>query len=348
MRFFKPAELGPEALDAARGTVLDAVGATALGRALLRAVDALGVDIQFTNSVQKDTGLHTEAFGLYDARSNTIYINASCPLHEQLHYFAHEARHALQMQESSHIYKRHSFSEHDISPLTHIYMMRLREMDADVFAVHFMAQHDIQTGSGHFAAMMKSSKGLFQAQSHNREGLYKSFFTEWSENGHPDNMDGAAHAAAAAFLRNTELLRTYNNFALDVWEKAIWEPLQKGAEKPHSAEANTFSAIFNQSAPDQSPRDVFNHHAKAYGKILTKEGAPDYLRGIKPEDLVQSICAENTDADPWKTTGGALEKAVGKFTHAKEFFKSSPLKPANSNKPSPAAQAVKITPPRRR
>lgn len=316
---------------AARREALAAVRQTRLGRALLSALGKAQVKIVFKDHI--DSGdENTRIYGLYDSRINTLFVDARAPLHAQLHFFAHEARHALQMHEEV---KLNAASEgvsiNLISPVTQLYLTRLREMDADVFAVHFVAQHDLHTGSNHFGEMNKRSGFFFQDDTYNRAGLYGAFLDRWLEQGRPRDMSAAAQAVAVSFMQNTALLNTYNNFALHVWEKTTGQAMEEHAQKPHSQYHKDFRALALAKETAQKPRDIFNARAAVYGKILVRSGGPDYLKDVAPEALCKHVCESNTQADPWYTTNYGFERAIEKFNRAVAHYRSDPPSAHNDN-----------------
>jgi len=334
MRTDKPAMTEEEA--AARKEVLSAVRQTRLGRALLSALGKARVKIVFSDHIDSGDG-NTQVHGLYDSRINTLFVDARAPLHAQLHFFAHEARHALQIREER---KLNAASEtasiYLLSPVTQLYLMRLREMDADVFAVHFVAQHDLHTGSGHFNEMKKRGGFFSSSDPYNRASLYEAFLERWTEQGKPRDLSGAAQAVAASFMENTALLNAYNNFALHVWEKTAWQGAVDHAQKPRSAYYRDFRAAALAKDNAQKPKDIFNARAAAYGKILVRSGGPDYLKGVSSDALLEHVCESNTKADPHSTTNYRFERAIEKFNEAIDHYTRPAAAAANSNaRPAP-------------
>jgi len=327
---------------AARKRVLQTVRQTRLGRSLLAALGKAQVKIVFSTDVNTVAGLARESNvkGFYDPRSKTLYVDAAMPLHAQLHFFAHEARHALQMEQERKINREAKTSSvHLISPVTHLYLTRLREIDADVFAVCFVAKLDLDTGSDHSNKMRERSGFFFMTDPYSRAGLYDAFIENWREQEAPRDMARAARAVVVAFVKNTELLNTYNNFSLHIWEKMMWNALFEHAQKPATAFYKDFSAAAQKKDNVESPRDIFNSRAAAYSNLLVKSGAPDYLSGIKVDDLTQYICEENTEADPWQTTNYAYERAIDRFGDAVKHYAAAPEKPANAPAPNVQTRA---------
>lgn len=342
---------------AIKDAVLSTVKETKLGRALLQALDRAKVDIVFVNEVraeqvtggtaQKTQGADTRCFGLYDARNNTIYVDARAPLHAQLHFFAHEARHALQMAETRRMYQENLGGINDLSPVTHLYVMRLREMDADVFAVHFLARHDRETGSNHFAKMSERGGFLLRNDPYSRAALYEAFFDRWNQIGRPDDLGQAGSAAAVAFIDNTAILNTYNNFALHVWEKAVLQRMIDEAARPDSEYHQSVRAVARKENPE-SPREIFNRHAAAYAHILVKDGGPDYLAHVTAEQVLEHVCNRNQAASPWATTGHAYERAIEHFERAVKFYAKDSAPEENKVPPAAAKTATGKAPARGR
>ena len=312
--------------DASRSAVLSAVGQTPLGRALLGQLKKASVAIVFTDRMPQ-VGENASVHGLYHGGHNALFINAASPLSAQLHFFAHESRHALQMQADIKLdAKAADISIHNLSPLTQVYLMRLREIDADAFAVHFLAQHDRATGSQHFDAM-RQPKGLFaRGDEYDRSGMYRAY---------ADAPDAAAgvRASMRAFLSDVRLVNGYNNFAMQVWENMILPPMADYAQKPRSAYARDFAAAARRADSADQPADLFNKRAAAYSKILNRSGMPNYLSGANVSQFRLAVCDTGADTDPWKTTGHALERAMLDFNAAIRHY--SRMKPAaNTNKPA--------------
>ncbi|MFN7115091.1 MAG: DUF6782 family putative metallopeptidase [Alphaproteobacteria bacterium] len=327
---------------AARKEVLDTVRQTRLGRGLLSALRKAGVKIVFTENVAAAAGLgdQKDIYGLFDPRKDTLYVDASVPLHAQLHFFAHEARHALQAQQDGKINDPSGIDNiHLLSPVTVLYTTRLREIDADVFAVCFVAQTDLHTGSNHFQEMSKRG-GLFSATDpYGRAALYDAFMQDWQAQEKPGDMARAARAVLSAFVEHTPLLNIYNNFALHAWEKMIFSSAVDHAQKPASDYYKQFRAAALKKDKTETPAQIFNKRAEAYSKLLVRSGAPDYLSGIKTDDLAKFICEENTQAHPEHTTNHAYERALANFERAIKHYTAAPAPPANSNAPSQPPRA---------
>lgn len=331
---------------ATRKDVLRTVRQTRLGRGLLSALGKAQVKIVFSDniSVDADTGEGGKLHGLYDSRVNTLYVDAAAPIHAQLHFFAHEARHALQMHTEKKINNAaQETSIYLISPVTQLYLTRLREVDADVFAVCFVAQHDLHTGSRHFAEMQKRGGFFSQTDTYSRAGLYDAFLDKWSADDNPHDMAASARAVVDAFMRNTPLLNTYNNFALAAWDKVVWAAVLDHAQKPQSDYHKDFRAAALQKNAAQKPRDIFNTRAAAYSKILQKSGAPDYLHGIPADRISTYICESNPQADPWHTTNYKYERAIEKFEDAIRHY-TRPAAPANVNTAPRGGKTAKAGP----
>lgn len=311
---------------AARDCVISAVRETKLGRALLSQLSQVGVAIVFTDDMPK-VSENSTVRGLYDAASNALFIDAASPLSAQLHFFAHESRHALQMIADAKIdAKEADISIHNLSPVTMVYLMRLREIDADTFAVHFLAQHDHATGSKHFDAMSQPGGPFARPDDYDRSRLYRAYAAA------PDAASGI-RASMQAFLADAPLMNAYNNFAMQVWENRILPPMADYAQKPRSAYARDFSAAARRADQADQPAELFNKRAASYSKILCRSGMPNYLSGVKVDGFRQQVCDAGAATNPWKTTGHALERAMLDFNAAIRHY-SRMKTPSNSNKKS--------------
>lgn len=311
-----------------RKAVLSAVRETRLGRGLLAQLNKIGVAIVFTDQMPQLND-NTRVRGVFDGAQGALLIDAAAPLTEQLHYFAHESRHALQMYADMQISaKDRETSVHLLSPLTQLYLMRLREIDADTFAVHFLAQHDRATGSKHFDVM---SQPAARDGDYDRSRLYRAYADA------PDAVQGL-RASAHEFLAYTAIVNGYNNFALDMWEDRILPPMADNAQKPRSAYAREFAAAARRAYNTAQPAELFNQRAVAYSKILNRSGMPDYLAGANVDQFRKTVCDAGADTDPWKTTGHALERAMLDFNAAIRHY-SRMKAPANSNKQSAQPRA---------
>ena len=308
---------------ASRKAVLSAVRQTRLGRGLLAQLHKAGVTIVFTDRMPQ-VSENTRVHGLYDAAHNALFIDAAASLSAQMHFFAHESRHALQMRADRQVEaKERETSIHMLSPLTQLYLMRLREIDADTFAVHFLAQHDRAAGSKHFEAMSKTAPS---GGDYDRSRLYRAYAAA------PDAAQGL-RASMREFLSYTAIVNGYNNFAMQVWENRILPPMADHAQKPRSAYAREFAAAARRADHTAQPAELFNKRAAAYSKILTRSGMPDYLAGANIDQFRKNVCDASADTDPWATTGHALERGMLDFNAAIRHY-SRMKTPANTNKPA--------------
>lgn len=313
--------------DAAKNAVLSAVRETPLGRALLGALKRAGTNIVFTDQMPS-VSENTRVYGLYMSAHNTVFMNAAAPLSAQLHFFAHESRHALQMQADAKIESRNSeTSIHLLSPLTQLYLMRLRELDADAFAVHFLSQHDRLTGSSHSQTMRDVDVMRQQGMEYDRHKMYDAYAAA------PDAKTGL-RAAVNAFLADTPLVKAYNEFAVHAWQHTILPPIVAHADKPRSTYARAFAHAARHEAQADQPETLFEKRAAAYSKILNRSGMPDYLSGMNPAEFRRMVCETDRKTDPWKTTGRALGSAMLDFNAAIVHY--SHMKPAANNN-TPAA-----------
>jgi len=329
---------------ALRKAVLAEVRLTPLGRALLRELGRLRVNIVFTDNVPGGEN-GNKLFGLFDPRINTLFVDANAPRAAQLHFFAHEARHALQMEQGRKLTDAGKNTSVDyFSPAAQLYLMRLRELDADTFAVYFVAQHDMHTRSNHFAHMAKRGF-LFGKDPYDRAGLYEAFQKKWEDLGKPRDLTAPTRTAADAFLQNTALLNTYNNFALHVWENTLLQGLKDNAQKPESSFSRGFSAIVRSAQNAQAKkktktggvRDIFAQHAAAYKKILPRSRVPDYTGGQSAAAFTRHVCDKPKDANPWHTTNFRYERAMDSFNRALAHYAAVPAA-ANNNAQPAAAQ----------
>lgn len=298
-----------EECNAAKQKVMSVVGETPLGRALLGALKRAGTEIIFTDRMPA-VSKNTITYGLYSSAHNAVFMYAAAPLAAQLHFFAHEARHALQINAEAKLVAREmETSIHMLSPLTQLYLMRLREMDADAFAVHFLTQHDRVTGSKYSDSMRHNDAQRPQGMEYDRSEMYKAYAAA------PDAKTGLRNAMTA-FLADVPLVKAYNDFALKMWEAMILPPMEAHAEKPRSTYARAFAQAALRVEETDQPEILFEKRAAAYSKIMTRSGMPDYLAGTKLPDFREMVCAGDKKTDPWKTAPRALNNAMDNFNSA--------------------------------
>ena len=281
---------GKPTADDKKQQLLQALQKTALGRGLLQYLDDNGITFNVTVEGQIRGDPLVE--GLYDGNARTLTMNGLVPMARQLHTFAHEIRHAAQIgydQKSSDV------SAH-ADPLFLLFTTRLREVDADAFAVYFAYNHTKETGEDIFGAlgqMQDIAKIEGRTITPVRRDLLFTAFEKALEGG----VDKAMLAAATALVKDKVAMDIYNTEALDLWHRDLLPLLAESLNAPKSVFSQHFAQYARRGGAGNSA--AFVEKAKAYAGIFSGLGAPDYLSGTTPENFVKTITtgAEAFDAN---------------------------------------------------
>lgn len=293
-----PAE---EEAQAVKQRLLGEVGKTGLGRALLDYLAKRAIAIVMGDPSQGNTEGGTAA-AYWDPQGNRIIIDPNASLAQHLHFFAHEARHAAQGEANLKL-------PHQIEmmhPFYAVLHLRLQEMDADLFAVHFVNNHAKQIAHDEGAALlaelstpalppetfMRGEKEV-TVRKIDRSGMYRAF----AESG---NIDPAASLLAAAkdFIDNRVITRFYAKFSLQGWAQTIPPLLNQFKDEPESY----FAAAFREAAQSYEnktpvlPAETLKAAALAYGQIFGEAGMPDYASRIDFEKFIPYLVNESPGA----------------------------------------------------
>lgn len=328
-----------------KATVLETIRKTQLGRSLLGYLESNDIKLVVTTEFPAIVGDAATHAGLYDGGSRKLYLNAAFPLPALMHTFAHETRHVAQF--------RHDFARHDenvahIDPLGHVHFMRLREMDADAFAVYFLLNHALETKEELFGKLSEPEgwgvkSGFLFAARVPRTELYKVFYDAWFDE---NTLKDAAHAMRRVFsavLHMPGFKEHYDAFSLKVWRKRFWESLVDNSKDHRSAFSKSFAKAARKKPHDLT--EMFKDKAGGYSRLFAEWGSPDYLAGIDLAKVVTYV-AEEESARVSGDTARQLEEAREDFKQAVEYYAKMPLvrkkpvaKTGKSRKIKPSAAA---------
>lgn len=273
-----------------------------LGVALCDALDAHGVDVCIDSAeVRQRAG--DRAFGLYAPQQKKIYLRDDAEPAAALHIFLHEARHALQICGlSRHAGYRDIFNLY-ADPKAFALNVRLREMDADTFAVYFLYVHAAETGSDWFDRMMVAKTAHEGA---GRGALYRVFYQAWKNAGssHADeDVIPAMQAVGDAWLASKSLPRSYDARSCTEWARISVPRFEAALADPQSQWRGDIHAHVWQ-ARGRTARALENA-ALFYAGLLNAAGYPNYLQGQSGKDAIRRLvtaralpaCVDSAAAD---------------------------------------------------
>jgi len=267
-RIITPAEFG----ESFRQELVAEISKTPLGQKLLGWMEANNIGLEITVDMSAVQGTGGTALGYWNPGARKLFLNPIQGVAPLLHVFAHELRHAA--QDAAQEKLERGFDR--MAPVNYVLERRLREMDADTFAVFFVAQHIM-------SANPTDDNILSQ-----RPEMYDAF-AEASENG-----DAAAlRAAASAYLDDRDLAKAYGNYALKSWERSMLLVLKDNISKPESAFAKAFSKAaekFHDGA-FEDPQERLQRFLLGYSRLFAEIGAPEYLTPQTARDIGAKLIA---------------------------------------------------------
>lgn len=276
-----PAEFG----EGFKKDLVAEISKTPLGKNLLGWMAANGIDIEITTDMSAVQGTGSKALGYWNPKAKKLFLNPIDGIYPLMHVFAHELRHAAQDS----VYESLERGFDRMAPVNYVLERRLREMDADAFAVFFVAQHLFSTET-------KDDSILSQ-----RPEMYDAF-------AEADGDDAERlQAAVKAYLEDKDLATAYGTYALKSWEHSMAYVLVYNLDKPESDFSKAFkkaAARFNDGAFEE-PLERLQRFMLGYSKLFTEQGAPDYLTPDAARDIGEKLAG----------TGGGekLEEAQEKF-----------------------------------
>jgi hypothetical protein len=247
-----------------------------------------------------------------------LVVQAGLPLAKALHSFAHETRHAAQTDADLGC----AGTDESFHPVNFLLRTRLREMDADAFAVFFLANHAKETDSRHFFDLrnpVSVASGMFAASSGtlDRSAMYRAFLDAWQENGKDAAL--SMRAAAAALFADGRVNRAYDRDAVQQWKDVIWPEITGRAKKPRSDRAQSLRAVFQKFHDKKfmSPEENLVAHAKRYSKLFGAAGSPDYLEGCY--DRLFGFLSERAPGSD-AVWGGPMRELKDDFNRAVDHY----------------------------
>lgn len=305
---------------AAKERLLAEIRKTALGRHLLEDLERRNVTLVVTRDMSVANTETSVAGGYWNPLRRRIMLSAEAPLAKQLHYFAHETRHSAQ-HEVDMSFKNAAEILH---PAHFLLRNRLHEMDADAFAVFFLANHAIEAKSTHFDALSQTESapklfGIFSLfdEKIDRSGMYRVFLESWKEHG--KDMARAMRDAAAALFDEPLINKYYDARCVRLWNESIFPKMVDAAKAPDSYAARSLRKVFKafHDKKAKTPEQDMLEHAQAYSKIYGEAGSPAYLAGVY-DKVFPFLATDATGADRiWISEMPAL---TDRFNDASDYF----------------------------
>lgn len=336
--------------DDTKAQLLAEVGKTALGRHLLDFLETRGIAVVLSTDVPQGHAANSIAAAVWDPRNNRIVINPDEPPATLMHFFAHEVRHAAQ----SEAIRKHPNAIELMHPLNNVLLLRLQEMDADVFAVHFLANHALYAENNPeqtqlFVRNMQpppasrtvmTDEGLRTQTNIDRSGMYRAYAESWGGDTARNDSAKAMQAALRSIADNGLITQLYGENALGNWNKMYAELLQQHRDEPHSNFAKAFRKaaarfVNNKAAP---LHETFAATAQLFGGLFSGAGVPDYFAGIDFKRMTDYLIDESPSGRT-AFASQAYQDQLEFFRKAAQYYlEKAPEKAArNKQKPAPAA-----------
>lgn len=272
----------------------DDLDKTDLGRRLAKFLKQQGYTVHITKNFPK--GYDTAA-GLAMQSEHRIYIRLGYSAAETLHIFAHETRHVGQFaaeRQTTNTFRLY----HPVNQIAHAW---LREMDAEAFAAHFISNHERRVGDGVMWSLMGDAGTSWKS------GFYRAYMDEVIAT---SGRDGAQPMRTAffSFLESPSLRRNYADRTMDGWS------VQFPQLDSQTSYLSPLRGQFVKMAADNngaSGRELLFERARAYSKIFSEFGSPDYLHGqqlTKIESKMTGAKVELRGTDAYR-----LETALFQF-----------------------------------
>lgn len=308
--------------------LVEAVSRTELGRHLLAFIEKEGITLEMSTDFSRvDASGGSASAGYWDAVNKKIVLDPRNKLNELLHFFAHETRHAAQT-----VALQGSDNAEILHPFNLAHSMRLMEMDADTFAVYFIADYTLKVKpddpeqESPFATMLRPPREYMATRNGvtslyetlDRAQLYRAAEESWAQD--KNNFQKMMTASASAFLNNQKLLRTYNDHALSQWEEAILPILRKHAAEPESEFAQAFTAAARRLKDKTytQPEEHIKKRAAIFSKLFNEAGVPDYLAGLSLDAVAKSVMEEPVTHD--SASHEKYDRAVDTFKEAIDAY----------------------------
>lgn len=266
--------------------LLDEMRQIPLGVALCDALDDLGVQVVIDDAALDGFRADEDdaVFGAYRSSDNVIYLRAGSSMAVAMHVLAHEARHALQIHAERVGIDRLSHFNLMANPAAYAINTRLREIDADVFAVYFLYVHAVETFSAHFDDMIDSRYD--DAKLMHRAGLYKAFYETWKKNEgshHDVDVRHAMKAVATAWLKDDMQVRSYDVYICREWSENVLPVFNKVVLKEKTPWLTRMSEHAQQE--DGYVAKACAAALDVYASLLQEAGYPRWV----PDDTGRAI-----------------------------------------------------------
>lgn len=325
---------------AAKQRLLDEIRKTELGRYLLDDLARRNVTLVVSSNMSAVNQGSGEAGAYWDPKARRIVVSPDRSLAKQLHYFAHETRHSAQFDVDM-AFPRPTEVLH---PVNFVLSNRLHEMDADAFAVYFVADHALKTKSKFFEELSQPEQAEHWLSSLlgtegkiSRAQMYTTFIDSWREN--DKDLARAMRDAAVTLFNEPQINKYYDERCVMLWNKNIFPVFAKASKKPRSQDAKRVRQFFHdfRDGKFQSPQDNLEAHAKAYSKIFAEGGSPDYLAPVAAK--VFHYLAEDAEGaqDIWRNQMPDMKE---RFNEARDFFCKKTARKKSSPAPSRAPKAA--------
>lgn len=258
--------------------LLAEVAKTPLGMALCQALDALGVTVIMDAPADQDGQTR---FGYYNHTTRILGVAQETPWAMAMHIFAHEARHALQAEvlRQARMIDAFNVAAHPRMAALHL---RLREIDADAFAVFFLYDHAVTGNSDHFATMADNRRSPLR-----RRTFYRDFYAAWQAGGGGHDDETVAHAMRTiktAWLQRRGLATAYDRAAAALWQRDV-HLRSLDADDPR----RETMVCFHDGVTDTRLQDLCGLLAARYAAILGDAGSVDYLADVDPAGFVETV-----------------------------------------------------------
>lgn len=273
----------PEAL-AVKEELLAEIRKTKLGRFLLDDLERRKVTLVLSGDMSAASEGNGSAAAYWDPQHRRIVLSPGAPMAKLLHFFAHETRHSAQFDVDMALARPTEV----LHPVNFVLANRLQEMDADAFAVFFLANHAMETNSEFFSELSRPEKtsgwlsaAFGQADAKvDRSQMFRSFYDSWHESGRDPAR--AMRDAAITLFDDPLINAYYDGRCVALWNDKIYAGMVAASKDPDSKQAQSFKEVFKafRDGKFQPPAERLEVHATAYSKIFAEAGSPDYLAGV--------------------------------------------------------------------
>lgn len=300
--------------------LLEKVRGTEMGRGLLKYLEDQKIECIVTTAMPSFGDEEVELGGLYDGLNRKMYLNAQHPIPALMHFLAHETRHVAQLESDRELPTTSAL----LDPVNHLYATRLREMDADTFAIAFVFNHTIETKEPVFQQLFENGKGWanygFFSSGELRGKLYDAFYETYEQSGFKDVIGSLRHVYSKMIYIDT-LKEGYDQLATLGWRSGIWKNILENAEKPESDFSRSFAAVARKKPQDA--KELFKQRAARYSALFGDIGAIDYLKDLDME-LVFEHVAKAEDAQIHGKAREMLVSANDDFKRAVAHYAKMP------------------------